>query len=49
MLRGAVLRVPSAIILGLSMGSQIALNFAVNYPQRVRALVLRRSIARCFS
>ena len=34
------LRVPSATILGLSMGSQIALNFAVNYPQRVRALVL---------
>ena len=34
------LRVPSATLVGLSMGSQIALNFAVNYPQRVRALVL---------
>jgi pimeloyl-ACP methyl ester carboxylesterase len=34
------LRVPSATLVGLSMGSDIALNFAVNYPQRVRALVL---------
>ena len=29
-----------AAIVGLSMGSQIALNFAVNYPDRVNALVL---------
>ena len=34
------LRIPSATIIGLSMGSDIALNFAVNNPQRVRALVL---------
>jgi 3-oxoadipate enol-lactonase len=34
------LHVQSATLAGLSMGSGIALNFAVNYPQRVRALVL---------
>jgi pimeloyl-ACP methyl ester carboxylesterase len=34
------LRIPSAAIVGLSMGARIALNFAVNYPQRVSALVL---------
>jgi 3-oxoadipate enol-lactonase len=34
------LRVPSATLVGLSMGADIALNFAVNYPRRVNALVL---------
>lgn len=29
-----------AAIVGLSMGSQVALNFAVNFPERVNALVL---------
>ncbi|MGH7678236.1 MAG: alpha/beta fold hydrolase [Gemmatimonadaceae bacterium] len=34
------LRIPRATIIGLSMGAAIALNFAVNYPTRVNALVL---------
>lgn len=34
------LHIQSATLVGLSMGSDIALNFAVNYPKRVRALVL---------
>jgi pimeloyl-ACP methyl ester carboxylesterase len=34
------LRITSATIVGLSMGGAIALNFAVNYPTRVNALVL---------
>jgi pimeloyl-ACP methyl ester carboxylesterase len=34
------LKIPSATLVGLSMGASIALNFAVNYPGRVRALVL---------
>jgi 3-oxoadipate enol-lactonase len=34
------LRISRAAIVGLSMGGDIALNFAVNYPTRVTALVL---------
>ena len=34
------LRIPRAAVVGLSMGARIALNFAVNYPDRVTALVL---------
>jgi 3-oxoadipate enol-lactonase len=34
------LAIPSAALVGLSMGADIALNFAVNYPNRVTALVL---------
>lgn len=34
------LRIPRAAVVGLSMGAGIALNFAVNYPDRVTALVL---------
>src|SRR5687767_13416110 len=34
------LRIPSATLVGLSMGADIALNFALNYPRRVQALVL---------
>jgi 3-oxoadipate enol-lactonase len=34
------LKIPSATLVGLSMGASIALNFAVSYPGRVRALVL---------
>ena len=34
------LRIGRATLVGLSMGSDIALNFAVNYPARVTALVL---------
>ena len=34
------LKIPSASLVGLSMGADIALNFTVNYPDRVRALVL---------
>jgi 3-oxoadipate enol-lactonase len=34
------LSIPSATLVGLSMGANIALNFAVNYPNRANALVL---------
>lgn len=34
------LGIQSATLVGLSMGADIALNFAVNYPRRVNALVL---------
>lgn len=34
------LRIPSATLVGLSMGANMALNFAVRYPARVNALVL---------
>ena len=34
------LHIQTAAVIGLSMGSDIALNFGVNYPNRVRALVL---------
>jgi pimeloyl-ACP methyl ester carboxylesterase len=36
------LKVESGVIGGISMGAGIALNFAVRYPKRVRALVLSR-------
>lgn len=36
----AVLEVPSAILIGVSVGGMIALDFAHQYPERVHALVL---------
>ena len=34
------LKIPSAIVLGLSAGARTALNFAVTFPERVSALIL---------